>query len=500
MAGTCVRIIQGCLMLLVPLSLGGAFHLSWAQYLRVLIIAGGLLYLYFRYGTVGGSEGEDPDGGEEQHAVPSRPPEIEEEKIGRHSSILLSLLFAFVITQFDPILSSASGETPGLGSLWFFIGTTVLILIPSTLLLSIGVLHPPPKPDTRSEGSGFGRLDLLVLGIGALIVISSLVVYGLPDLERTVRTVKVGEYILLFFLMTRLPRFLSRVRPGTGHRRTFGRMVMISICTFGVIVVIGLLRTGAIYYDMGRGDKHFGNGDLDSAKAHYEKALGANLSFGLGALDERAGYGLGLVYMDRGDLEGLYSHEEIVYKSSEILKKLEVHYREAGDEENASAVHRKLMDTQFRYEFDVDGYAEGWYPANQMSAFVVEDGVLKARSLGRDPYMVSKRNLGLDTDLYTDLEIRMRVSRNSMAELFWMTARSSIWNPEMSVRLPVRGGDRLRVYRVNLGELPQWNGEIKRLRFDPVAESAGTEIEIDHVYLLRAKQAPKDPPRRDAVR
>ncbi|MFQ6097031.1 MAG: hypothetical protein ACE5O2_04830 [Armatimonadota bacterium] len=144
------------------------------------------------------------------------------------------------------------------------------------------------------------------------------------------------------------------------------------------------------------------------------------------------------------------------------------------------------------WEFNADGDTEGWFPAHSMAPFVVEDGVLKARATGFDPYMHASRGRAFDIqgNDFQYIEIRMKCRVGRSAEFFWA---ETVEGKDYGF---VAGKERhfgtipdgqFHTYRV----FPLWQGRVTRLRLDPVDDD---EIEIDYIRIYQQPyEAPVGP-------
>jgi len=89
------KIIYTCLLLLAILPIFNAFNLTWKELLRLFIITLGLVYLYVRYLRTAKPQ---PQGVEGKGNLEPRTLNLE--------PLLLSIVYIFLITQFDPATSA----------------------------------------------------------------------------------------------------------------------------------------------------------------------------------------------------------------------------------------------------------------------------------------------------------------------------------------------------------------------------------------------------------
>ena len=115
---------------------------------------------------------------------------------------------------------------------------------------------------------------------------------------------------------------------------------------------------------------------------------------------------------------------------------------------------------------------------NHLMPLRVSNGQLSTNSTGHDPYMVNAPTK-ISAANYKSLNIRMRVSKGSMAEVFWATEEHHISEAtKMSFRIIPDGA--FHEYTIPVAQHPLWRGVITQLRLDPT-NVAGAEIEIQKI-------------------
>ena len=128
-----------------------------------------------------------------------------------------------------------------------------------------------------------------------------------------------------------------------------------------------------------------------------------------------------------------------------------------------------------------------WQPANDLDAVVLEDGVIRARSTGGDPFFMAD-GISIDPATVSEIVVRMRSSASGFAELFWASERNPAMVPARSLRLPVSRSNQIVELRFRVGGHPQWGrATVTRLRFDPI-NRADAEIVIESISF-RAESA-----------
>ncbi|MDD4871513.1 MAG: glycoside hydrolase family 99-like domain-containing protein [Kiritimatiellae bacterium] len=133
-----------------------------------------------------------------------------------------------------------------------------------------------------------------------------------------------------------------------------------------------------------------------------------------------------------------------------------------------------------------DSGDEGWTHVMGLTDMRVQNGVLGARSTGRDPAFFSPPMKTSARDFNT-VRIRMKLQKKEgqeikdRAQLFWRTNRM----PESeasSERFDVSGDGQWHDYVIPVAKNPRWRGFITRLRLDP-CNQADVFVEIDSVSL-----------------
>lgn len=138
-----------------------------------------------------------------------------------------------------------------------------------------------------------------------------------------------------------------------------------------------------------------------------------------------------------------------------------------------------------QWEFDTAGSTEGWTLNSQLGG-TVSGGSLALTSSGNDPYLLSPDNLAI-ADSLTYRNIRIRLKNDSpytKSQLFFTTSGDPSWTSQKSVTFTLTAQDgQYNEYVINMGQNTNWNGVIRRLRFDPII-GQGTV----HVDWIRVTQ------------
>lgn len=137
---------------------------------------------------------------------------------------------------------------------------------------------------------------------------------------------------------------------------------------------------------------------------------------------------------------------------------------------------------------------DDWHAAHDLEAVVVEDGMIRARSTGHDPYFLAE-GIRVDPATVSEIAVRMRSSATGFAELFWATERNPAMAPARSLRLPVSRADQVLELRFRVAEHPQWSqSPVTRLRLDPI-NRADAEMVVESISLRAVASSVSTVPR-----
>lgn len=134
------------------------------------------------------------------------------------------------------------------------------------------------------------------------------------------------------------------------------------------------------------------------------------------------------------------------------------------------------------WEFEQAGDLEGWQPNGDLTQVRVADGTLCCRAVGGDPILEWRPLLDLAASPWHILEVRLKASRDGVAEVFWSntsTGRYGGFSQTKTTRFNVPGDRRWHTCRV----WPFWHSEqrIVRLRLDLYD---GADFELDAIRVL----------------
>lgn len=136
-------------------------------------------------------------------------------------------------------------------------------------------------------------------------------------------------------------------------------------------------------------------------------------------------------------------------------------------------------------EWDADGDVAGASGANwsasQTTGLAASGGVLSGTSSGGDPTLTL--GMGFDASVYGIVEIRMRASSGTSAEMFWAQNGSFVGAQREGLGTQ---DNAFHVYTIDFSKESTWAGTNMRLRLDP-ATTTGQTFEVDYV---RVSQVP----------
>jgi hypothetical protein len=133
------------------------------------------------------------------------------------------------------------------------------------------------------------------------------------------------------------------------------------------------------------------------------------------------------------------------------------------------------------WDFAASQEALGWQPAHGLAAFAFDAEGLRASVVGGDPYMVGP-SISLPAADAAYVEVRMRSTNGSDAQLFWEVGGTS-FNEPASLHFEVNPDGDWHTYRVPVKASPNWKDTITRLRLDPTSQSSG-DLVIGHIRAI----------------
>jgi len=133
----------------------------------------------------------------------------------------------------------------------------------------------------------------------------------------------------------------------------------------------------------------------------------------------------------------------------------------------------------FAFEFNAD--TEGWTADSDLDPLRVIDGVLRSKSTGDTPYLVSAPVDFAGRDV-TTIKIRMWASERTQAQLFWRTSDSE-FSDAQSYQFDINSRGGWQVYNLDLTSTPGWSDAvINGLRLKPLTSDDGIDFGIDYIH------------------
>ena len=273
------KIIYICLFLLAVLPLGSAFNLTWKELARLFVITLGLLYLYVRYFRTASPQTQGAEG--PGNLEPNKP------RTSNFQPLLLSVVYIFIITQFDPATSAVNSIIPQSTLNWFFIASSALIFVAfgAFLLRRFGVvgrgnLEPrtlnfePDKPRTSNleQKAPFSFLDKFVLVAGSIIIVSLAItkMFILREVEigsSLWSVLKIIELMMLYFVVVKITgrKYRKSIERTDSQKTVFNvqKIFVVAISTFALVLAIGVYKNTKAIISYARGAKLIETGNTE---------------------------------------------------------------------------------------------------------------------------------------------------------------------------------------------------------------------------------------------
>jgi len=144
----------------------------------------------------------------------------------------------------------------------------------------------------------------------------------------------------------------------------------------------------------------------------------------------------------------------------------------------------KIQVNPYRYgwEFHDPLDPDGWSVWNQILPLTMEDGSILSTATGDDPYMGSSL-LDIPAEKYSQIEIRMRMTKSSDAQIFFITDQDSNFSKEKSQYFPIISDGEYHVYQIEMSNVSTWKNRIRQIRLDPM--TAPGDFEIDYIRVTK---------------
>ncbi|RJP32054.1 MAG: hypothetical protein C4527_06755, partial [Candidatus Omnitrophota bacterium] len=137
-------------------------------------------------------------------------------------------------------------------------------------------------------------------------------------------------------------------------------------------------------------------------------------------------------------------------------------------------------------------HAQDWHPLHDIDGFSQMENGITFDCNGSDPYIISKI-LNFPAAEFTAIEIEMKVTKGSQAQIFWTTDGQPNTDEPKSQRFRISADDQFHRYTVSLANHPKWTGEIRQIRLDPsdtkatvilrsfkIIDFLGADVKVNH--------------------
>jgi tetratricopeptide (TPR) repeat protein len=266
------KITHYCLLFLLLGALCNALLLNWHEYLRLVIICVGSVLLYRMHCR---TRNDDID-----YCV--------------YWSRILALVFMFIITQFDPATNALNVFVSQVRFNWFFIFSSLLILI-----IFLGNASFLFKNLKRKE---FNIVDIWVLSVitGVLLIYNvAIYIFKVPLILSDIlaSNIKVFSYVILWAVMTRTYAQTDYTIKEK-YRDTLSILSKYIIVFMVLISCIGAYRVGLGVYYLRVGDQAYHMGQTEAALVAYERVAELQSLGQMIRVENRA-----YLYILRGDVK-----------------------------------------------------------------------------------------------------------------------------------------------------------------------------------------------------
>ena len=140
-----------------------------------------------------------------------------------------------------------------------------------------------------------------------------------------------------------------------------------------------------------------------------------------------------------------------------------------------------------QWDFNIEGWLQGWYPNFDVTNVSVKNGVLRGLSTGGDPWFTGPQ-IEIQAKKFDSLEVSFSVSSGTMAQIFWKTKQEPYFSESKSIQFQIFADSHVHTYPVALCSNPNWKGLVTQIRFDPTTVSEA-KIAIDAIRLIPASGA-----------
>jgi len=168
-----------------------------------------------------------------------------------------------------------------------------------------------------------------------------------------------------------------------------------------------------------------------------------------------------------------FEGEPVVSKPSDIL--------DMDMDDNSP--HTTVFDNIVSWEFDTNGFPEGWTLNKEIGNVSVKDGNLFSTIVGPEPEMFSNGNLAINTADISSIYIKYANQTGSdKAELYFITDANPNWSDEQCFTFDtVKDDSAGERYEITPQSNPLWKGKLIGFKFKPTTGKGN--IIIDYIRL-----------------
>lgn len=136
-----------------------------------------------------------------------------------------------------------------------------------------------------------------------------------------------------------------------------------------------------------------------------------------------------------------------------------------------------------RFDWNVDGFTQGWEAAHSLSPLTAAGGELTTTVTGGDPYMAAHGLDGIIGERDGTMIIRLSATAGNSVMLFYGTGTQPGFSEDRKISFPIVADGQMHEYRVSLSELPLWAGRVQSLRLDLEGNALNANWAIDYLYF-----------------
>lgn len=141
-----------------------------------------------------------------------------------------------------------------------------------------------------------------------------------------------------------------------------------------------------------------------------------------------------------------------------------------------------------QWEFNTNFDTEGWKSYNM--SLTVKDGYIACESISAstDPILYYGNSINFEASKYTKLEYRVRYKYTGFTQqlvIYYATSTDTTMDERKTLKITLNSNDsqgEWETYSLDLTQLPQWNGTVTSIRFDPF--NAVGHMDVDYIRFV----------------